>query len=227
MPFHLGGDLGADFCVYRFFSGDRRDQLQAVMDADMLDPTPSAIATGSSTSAGSGPPQGGLCQAENPLPEDFSDLYTRLGGWTERVEPATTVDELFSFVPIDRAAAVYDPANYDSAAVSHLVIRNLQPGPYQLDDARRHHRGGLPRGRRGARALAPTPCSSSGATSTPPTRWSTSALAYRLDAAGLTIEWGNFASTPGAALPPTLLPGDPCDDTTVLCYDHSLGAWPP
>jgi hypothetical protein len=44
---------------------------------------------------------------------------------------------------------------------------------------------------------------------------------------GLTVKWGNFASSQGGALPPTLLPTDPCDDTTVLCYDHSLGAWPP
>jgi hypothetical protein len=52
-------------------------------------------------------------------------------------------------------------------------------------------------------------------------------LAHRLDTDGLTIEWGNFAATTGAALQPTLFPGDPCDDTTVMCYDHSQGAWPP
>jgi hypothetical protein len=52
-------------------------------------------------------------------------------------------------------------------------------------------------------------------------------LAYRLDLDGLTVKWGGFASSPGGAAPPTLLPGDPCDDATVICYDHSLGSWPP
>jgi len=28
-------------------------------------------------------------------------------------------------------------------------------------------------------------------------------------------------------VPPVLLVTDPCDDSSVLCYDHSLGAWPP
>ena len=227
-PFHLGGggDLGGDFCVYRFFSGPRRDELQAVMDADMLDPDSQRYRDRTFYERWQWTAQGGLCQAENPLPEDFSDLYTRLGGWTERVAPDTTVDELFSFVPIDRSAAVYDPANYDSAAVSHLVIRNRQPGPYSWL---------MPDGSTAIVFLAVGEVLDRSAdamllkwrdlSATNPVVYQR--VAYRLDATGLTIKWGNFASVPGAALPPTLLPGDPCDDTTVLCYDHSLGAWPP
>ena len=49
--------------------------------------------------------------------------------------------------------------------------------------------------------------------------------AYLLDSTGLKIKWGNFAASPAGAILPTLLPGDPCNNTTVLCYDHA-GTWP-
>ncbi|MEJ2582716.1 MAG: hypothetical protein P8127_13935, partial [Acidobacteriota bacterium] len=38
VPFSLAPEFGGDFCVFRFFTGDRQAELQAVMDADMLDP---------------------------------------------------------------------------------------------------------------------------------------------------------------------------------------------
>jgi len=227
-PFGLSEDrdLGSDYCVFRFFSGSRRSELQAVMDADMLDLNSQRYRDRLFYERWHWTAQGGLCQAENPLPRDFSDLYTSLGGWPERIEPGTTVDELFSFVPIDKSATVYDPANYDSATVSHLVIRNLQPGPYSWM---------MPDSTTAEVFVAVGEVIERSADAmlikwrdfnvTNPVVYQR--LAYRLDTNGLTIEWGNFASTPGAALPPTLLPGDPCDDTTVLCYDHSLGAWPP
>jgi len=44
--------------------------------------------------------------------------------------------------------------------------------------------------------------------------------AYRLDGAGLKIEWGAFAASAAAAPAPALGPGEPCNDSTVLCYDH-------
>jgi hypothetical protein len=228
VPFHLGqaSNLGADFCVYRFFSGDRRGELQTLMDADMLDPDSQRYRDRAYYERWQWTAQGGLCQAENPLPEDFSDLYTRFGGWGERSEPGTTADELFSFVPIDTSVAVYDPANYDSAAVSHLVIRNLQPGPYSWT---------MPDATTATVFLAVGEVLELTADAmlikwrdfnvTNPIVYQR--VAYRLDTDGLTIEWGDFAGTPGAAPQPTLLPTDPCDDTTVLCYDHSLGAWPP
>lgn len=228
VPFHIGGggDLGGDFCVYRFLSGSRRDELQSVMETDMLDPESQRYRDRLFYERWQWTAQGGLCQAENPLPRDFSDLYTRLGGWTERDEPATTVDEMFSFVPIDTSTAVFDSTNYDSAAVAHLVIRNLQPGPYNWT---------MPDATTAVVFLAVGEVIERSA-DTMLIKWrdlnATNSvvyqrLAYRLDSNGLTIEWGGFSSTPGGALQPTLLPSDPCDDTTILCYDHSLGAWPP
>jgi hypothetical protein len=228
VPFSLGegGNLGSDYCVYRFFSAGRRIELQAVMDADMLDPDSQRYRDRLFYDRWQWAAQGGLCQAENLLPRDFSDLYTRFGGWFERSEPGTTVDELFSFVPIDRSSAVYDSANYDSAAVAHLVIRNLQPGPYSWM---------MPDGTTAEVYLAVGEVLERNADAML-IKWRDfnasnpvvyQRLAHRLDNDGLTIEWGNFAATTGAALQPTLLPGDPCEDTTVLCYDHSQGAWPP
>jgi hypothetical protein len=228
VPFHIRGTdaLGGDFCVYRFFSPDRRAELQGVMETDMLDSESQRYRDRLFYDRWQWTAQGGLCQAESPLPRDFSDLYTRLGGWFERPEAGTTADELFSFVPIDKSTAVYEPSNYDSAAVDHLVIRNLWPGPYSwsMPDATiaevflgvgevldRSADAMLIKWRE----LNPTN----------PVVYQR--LAYRLDADGLTIKWGNFASSPGTAVQPVLVAGEPCDDTTVLCYDHSRGAWPP
>jgi hypothetical protein len=41
-----------------------------------------------------------------------------------------------------------------------------------------------------------------------------------LESAGLKIEWGAFAASAAAAPLPALAPGELCNDSTVLCYDH-------
>jgi len=48
------------------------------------------------------------------------------------------------------------------------------------------------------------------------------AAAYRLDENGLTIEWGPFEETSIAALAaaPTLGAAEPCNENTVICYNH-------
>jgi len=227
-PFSLGEgqDLSADFCIYRFLTGARRSELQALMDSDMFDLDSLRYRDRSFTDRWQWTAQGGLCQSESLLPRDFSDLYTNLGGWFERPESGTTADELFSFVPIDKAAAAYDSSNYDSAMVSALVIRNLWPGPYSWL---------MPDGTTAVVFVAVGEVLER-TTDEMLIKWrdfnATNPVvyqrgAYRLDNNGLTIKWGNFAAFPGAAVSPVLLVTDPCDDTTVLCYDHSLGAWPP
>ncbi|MBZ0115192.1 MAG: hypothetical protein K8J08_22240, partial [Thermoanaerobaculia bacterium] len=226
LPYQLSDGLGADFCVYRFLGASNRADLQATMDLDMLDPVSQRYRDSPFFERWHWTAQGGLCQAESLLPRDFSSLDTRLGGWYERTEPGTTLDELFSFVPIDRTAAAYDPANYDSPDVDHLAIRFLWPGPYSwtMPDA--------------TTAMVFQAVGEVLA-------WDNASLlvmwrdlnltnpevyqraAYRLDTSGVKIRWGNFAAIPGDAIQPPLLPGDPCSDTDTICYDHSLGAWPP
>ena len=44
--------------------------------------------------------------------------------------------------------------------------------------------------------------------------------AFLLDTSGLKVKWGNYATTQAAAILPTLLPGDACNDADVLCYAH-------
>ncbi len=228
IPYQLPipGNLGADFCIYRFLAATRRAELQATMDFDMLDPGSQRYRDGPFWRRWQWSAQGGLCQAESLLPRDYSSLYTRLGGWYERSEPGTTVDELFSFIPIDRVAAAYDAASYDSPAVDHLAIRFLWPGPYSWS---------MPDGTTATvfQATGEVLARDAGAmlvkwrelNATNPFVYQR--VAYLLDGAGLKAKWGNLAATPGGALQPTLLPGDPCNDADTLCYDHSLGAWPP
>ena len=227
-PFSLGDDpeLGADFCVYRFLTGERRNELQAVVDADMLDLDSLRYGDRFFTERWQWTAQGSLCQAESLLPRDFSDLYTNLGGWFERPESGTTADELFSYVPIDKSAAAYDSTHYDSEAVAHLVIRNLWPGPYSwlmpdsttatvfvaVGEVLERTREEILIKWRDFNATNPVVYQRG---------------AYRLDNNGLAVKWGNFAASPGAAVPPVLLDTDPCNDTTVLCYDHAGGSWPP
>ena len=225
-PFSLGGgsELSADFCIYRFLDGSRRADLQTVMDADMLDPD--SLRYRNFIDRWHWGAQGSLCQAESLLPRDFSDLYTNLGGWFERSESATTADELFSFVPIDKKAAAYDPSNYDSATVAALVIRNLWPGPYSwlMPDASTAEVF-LAVGEVLERSSDEMLIKWRDFNATNPAVYQR--VAYRLDGNGLTLKWGNFAASSGAAVSPILLVTEPCDDGTVLCYDHSGGAWPP
>ena len=226
VPFHLADGSGGDFCIYRFLAADRRAELQATMDLDMLDPASLRYGDTPWSERWQWTAQGSLCQSESPLPVDFSSLDTRLGGWYERPEAGTTADELFSWVPIDRTSAVYVPASYDSPAVDHLVIRFPWPGPYSWP---------MPDGSTAIVFEAVGEALEWDGSSilvkwrelNPTNPEVYQRVAYRLDASGLQAKWGNFAATPGGAIQPTLLPGDPCNDADSLCYDHSLGAWPP
>ncbi len=228
IPYSLDQDsnLAGDFCIYRFLTTTRQDELQSVMDKDMLDSASLRYRARDFTERWRWTAQGGLCQAESPLPRDFSSLYTRLGGWFERAEAGTTADELFSFVPIDKTAAAYDPANYHSASVSHLVIRDLTPPPFAwtMPDATIAN-AFLPAGE--VIELSGDTMLIKWRDLNPTNAEAFQRVAYRLDENGLVIKWGNFASSALAASQPILAVSEPCDDTTVLCYDHSRGSWPP
>ncbi len=224
VPFSGGG--GSDYCVFRFFSAQRRAELQSVMAADMLDSSSQRYRDRPFYEAWPWRAQGGLCQAENGLPDDFSALYTRLGGWFGRPETGTPADELFSYIPIDTTTTVYDPALYDSAAVQHLVVRARYPDPWDWT---------LPDSSVVEVLLAKGEVLEQ-TESTMLIKWRDLALAYpavyqrvayALNDEGLAVAWGALAATRGAAVQPVLPPGDPCDSTTVSCYDHSQGAWPP
>ncbi len=228
VPLNLGGgqELASDFCIFRFQTANRRNELQAVMDTDMLDPTSLRYRDRSYTNRWQWSAEGGLCQTESALPRDFSDLYTRLGGWFERPEAGTTADELFSFVPIDKEAAAYNPSNYDSVDVSHLVIRHASSGPFSwlMPDTTLANPY-FPVGE--VIAQSDDELSIKWRDLNASNAVAYQRVAYRLDSAGLTLKWGNFAATPGTAVSPILLISDPCDDSTVLCHDHALGSWPP
>lgn len=228
IPYSLDqdSDLAGDFCIYRFLTTSRQDELQSVMDKDMLDSASLRYRNRDFTDRWRWTAQGGLCQAESLLPRDFSSLYTRLGGWFERPEAGATADELFSFVPIDKTAAAYDPENYDSASISHLIIRDLTPPPFAwtMPDATVANVF-LPAGE--VIELTGNTMLIKWRDLNPTNAEAFQRAAYRLDENGLIIKWGSFASSAPAALQPVLAVSEPCDDTTVLCYDHSRGSWPP
>jgi hypothetical protein len=223
---HGGEQFGGDFCVFRFVGPARRAALQAVLDADLADPASLRWRDFPSQPRWTFAAEGGLCQSESILPRDFSALHTNLGGWYERDEAGTTANELWSFVPIDRDAAAYDPASYDSAAVAHLVVRATDPPPFvwTMPDATIAN-AFLPAGELLELGAAAMLVKWRNLNASNPAVYQRAA--WQLAADGLKIEWGNFSATPGGALLPMLLPGEPCDDSAVLCYDHSLGGWPP
>ena len=208
-------------CVYRFLSEPLRSSLQAAMDADMLNPQSFRYVSPFFEQWQWGA-EARLCNNDERLPLDFSDLSTNFGGWFERAEPGTVVDELFAFVPIATDAAAYDSANY-SPRVAELVIRqrasDLEYG-WTVDDdgggeiVRPNMAVGEVLERTATtllilwRDLGPT---------------AGELLAYQraaheLDGDGLRIRWGNLAAALADTAQPTL--GTGCNDTDLICYDH-------
>ncbi|MDH3452378.1 MAG: hypothetical protein OEN20_08155, partial [Gammaproteobacteria bacterium] len=114
MEFTVGDrDANADVCVYDLLAPAEKTAIQAAMAADMAEPD-SFRYQAYATSRWAWSAEGLLCPVYSPRPEDFSSIHTRLGGWTERPEPGTTVTEMFAIVKIEKTAASYDVGNYNS-----------------------------------------------------------------------------------------------------------------
>jgi hypothetical protein len=212
-------DEGADVCVYDLMATGETAAIQAAMSAEMANPDSTRYRS-YATSRWAWGAEGLLCPVYSPQPEDFSNIHTRFGGWTERPEAGTNVDEMFAIVKIAKTAASYDAANYDSAAVNHLAMRAVGPAlpsfSWTMPDA-----------------AVVTPFIAQGevieeSADTLLIMWRDigwtgpvyQRAAFLLDSQGLKIKWGVFGATAIDAARPALDAGDACNDIDTLCYDH-------
>ena len=207
----------AEVCVYDLLDPAKKTAIQLAMDADMAD----------TASPRWGPywpkrwtwaAQGLLCTAYSPNPRDFGSLHTNLGGWTERPSSGTTIDETFSMVKIHKTAGSYSAGNYDSGAVNHLVlrVRLFSNFSWTMPDASVVSPF-LPAGE----VISET--ADSLLVKWRDIGWTGPAYqraAFRLDAQGLKVKWGDFSATAVGAVPPVLGAAEACNDVNVLCYDH-------
>jgi hypothetical protein len=219
MEFFVTAPLGptsTDVCVFAHLPTALQATLQGLVDADVTNPASQRFRL--TPKRWEWAAEGRLCAAYSDDPDDFSSIHAKLGGWFERPEPGTTANELFAIVPIQKGVAAYDPLLYSSPAVEHLVTRRRVSGAYSWV---------VP----GVGVVMPFYPSGEVVTETASTlliRWRLDGVAnpvfqraaFLLDEDGLKIKWGNYATTEAAAIAPVLLPGEPCDDTTVMCYDH-------
>ncbi len=219
------GNDSAQVCPFAVMAGRTADAIQRMMDADMADAHSQRYGGVRRIDLWQWGAEGRLCMAYSPLPRDFTALYTNLGGWFEVNGPGTTSDEMVGFAPIARDAAIYKPGRYHSPAVDMLVVREHNSGPFvwQMPDGALvtiwettgevlERSGGVLlvkfRGlpwTDGSTALVPVYQRSR----------------YILDANGLKVRWGAFARNVASAAVPALAPSTPCNDSDVICYDHT------
>lgn len=220
MEFTIADHLeDGEVCVYDLIAPKQKAAIQSAMTADMGNPDSQRyLAYAGSRWIWSA--EGLLCPVYSLQPVDFSNIHTRVGGWTERPAAGTTVSEQFAIVKIENTASIYDANRYDSPTVDHLALRAVGPG--------------LP----GFSWMIPD-----GAVATPfiavdevieersdtllikwrDIGWSAPAYqraTFLLDSHGLTIKWGEFSATAGGARPPSPGSDDACNDSDVVCYDH-------
>jgi hypothetical protein len=220
MEFFVSAPIGptsTDVCVFAHLPAALRAALQGVVDADMANPASQRFRL-TAVNRWEWAAEGLLCLAYSDQPGDFSSIHAKLGGWFERTAPGTTADELFAVAPIAKTAASYDPALYSSPTVDHLVTRRKVSGAFSW---------AVP----GLGVVMPFYPSGEVLAETANTlliRWRLDGVpsdvfqraAFLLDASGLKVKWGNYATTQAGALLPTLLPGDACNDADVICYAH-------
>jgi hypothetical protein len=218
MEFSLSEGLLDKTCLYDHLPGATQSSLQAVLDADMADPTSQRFDLTPRRWQWSA--EGRLCMAYWSLPQDFSGLFTNMGGWFKIEGPGSSPDQLVGFAPIATNTASYDASLYEPGT-SMLVARQQAFGGAMIWD--------LP-------GLGPTPVYYPSGEILERTadslliKWRTTGLAdivayqraaYFLNEDGLKVAWGSFASTPGGAVLPAVSPVTPCDETVVICYDHT------
>ncbi len=209
-------------CVFAFTVNDRRGAYETVMEADMADPESQRYRIRFERPEWPWQAEAALCNAEWQGDTDFSSLYTSLGGWYERDDAGTVSDELVAFAPISMDTGPYDPGSYEPGTDTLILRQRAYPEAFSwtMPDASV------------IEAFYPSGELLQQTDSSLLVLWREDigwvggdvyqAAAYRLDENGLTIEWGPFAATSAAALAaaPTLEPAEPCDETTVICYNH-------
>jgi hypothetical protein len=206
-------------CVYDLLTPTQKAAIQDMMVADMANPD-SQRYSAFSASRWVWSAEGLLCPSYSSQPNNFSSIHTRFGGWTERPEVGTTINEQFSIVKIEKTSAIYDVTNYDSAAVDHLALRAVGPGfpgfswtmpnsdvvtPFiAIGEVIEEGPNSLLIKWRDIGWIAPV----------------YQRAAFLLDSRGLKIKWGIFAAASIDAMLPTLGSGEACNDSDILCYDH-------
>jgi hypothetical protein len=209
----------ADVCIYEFMPRHKHVTLQQILDAEIANPEslrfervrPQIWLWAAEQRA---------CNAYSTLPDDFSSLDTRLGGWFEQAAPSS--DEIVSFVRIARDTRSYNPALYDPRNIGQLVRRMhafAAPFSWVMPDGTT------------ARPFMPAGEVLDRTASTLLIKWRdlvyprTGGVAYqwasyRLRDTGLIVRWGPFLDAPAAGGPPVLTDSTPCNGLEVVCYDH-------
>jgi hypothetical protein len=218
MEFALIGPAFVDrVCVYAHLPQPVQASLQSVLDAEMADPLAQRFVPTPRVWEWSA--EGRLCMAYSLQPQDFSELYTNLGGWFEADKPGSPPDEMVGFAPIATDVASYDASRYEPTTRMLVARRRAYGAPFTwtlpgTGPTQVFYPGGEIVDRTGGSLLI---------------KWRTTGLAdivayqraaFLLGRNGLKIAWGPFASTAEGAALPALSAGTPCDDEDVICYDH-------
>ncbi len=218
------GDEWTKVCYFELMAPAERTALQGIIDADMANPNSQRYRP-VQNERWRWAAEGRLCMAYSDLPRDFSGLYTALGGWFEVDGPLTSSDEIVSFCPIATDTQSYDPQLYDPANCGYLLLRQrtyglfhtwlmpdhkrlevLYPAAEILELGEKHlllkwRDLGYKGGRSDEVSVYQR-------------------ASYKLDTNGLKIKWGNLSESITGAIQPVLMPGEPCNDTSVICYNH-------
>ena len=218
MEFTFGDNQArSDVCVYDLLPPADKDAIQQLMENDMLDAMSLRFAP-YAASQWIWRAEGVLCPVYTADWLDLSNIHARTGGWTERPESGTVVDEMFAIVKIEKASAAYDAALYSSSTVDHLAARFRAGAPFD--------NWIMPDSTSATTNIAVGEVLEETANSllimwrdiwTGPVY---QRATFLLDSNGLKIKWGNFAEVAGGALPPALGADEVCDDDAVICYDH-------